>query len=290
MKSRLFHLHALSALHCGTGQSAGVVDLPIARDRASNLPLVPGSSIRGVLRAELENNPTHQVLTKNLFGPRMTGTDDGHAGALAMGDAHLLLLPIRALAGIVAYATCPFILKRYGKDLGSSPAVPKVTETEALHTGSNCNRIEGKIVLEDLDLNPKQDREADQWANRIANGVFSDDKQAQQDLQDRFLILSDSVFSFLAETATEVRTRIKIDRETGVVANGALWHEENLPAESVLWGVYGVSSSRAKGHPVSGDELAQQLISAIGEKPLVQLGGKGGIGRGLTRLLLGDGA
>ncbi len=289
MKSRLYHLHALSALHCGTGQSAGVVDLPIARDRASNLPLVPGSSVRGVLRAEIEADATHDHLARTLFGPRnISGADDTHAGALAMGDAHLLLLPIRALAGIVAYATCPFILKRYSKDLPQPLAVPEVKETEALHASHNCNQLEGRIILEDLDLNPKASSEAEAWAAHIAKAIHAEDTEARQDLQNRFMILSDSVFSFLAETATEIRTRIKINRETGIVAKGALWHEENLPAESILWGVYAVSNSRVKGDTTPGEELARQLQKALGTQPLLQLGGKAGVGRGLTRLLTGE--
>ena len=52
MNTRIFHLHALSALHVGTGQGIGAVDLPIARSRATNLPLVPGSALKGVLRDE----------------------------------------------------------------------------------------------------------------------------------------------------------------------------------------------------------------------------------------------
>ena len=52
MNTRIFHLHALSALHVGTGQSIGAIDLPIARSRATNLPLVPGSALKGVLRDE----------------------------------------------------------------------------------------------------------------------------------------------------------------------------------------------------------------------------------------------
>ena len=45
MQTKIFHLHALSALHVGTGQGVGVVDLPIARAKATNLPLVPGSAL-----------------------------------------------------------------------------------------------------------------------------------------------------------------------------------------------------------------------------------------------------
>lgn len=286
MKSRLYHLHALSALHCGTGQSAGVVDLPIARDRATNLPLVPGSSLRGVLRDSFSAEDGKETpLEKTLFGPRsIGGADDAHAGALAVGDAHLLLLPIRALAGIVAYATCPFILKRYAADAKIDTKVPVPAETQAVHAQNNLNKLSDKIVLEDLDLTPDHQPEADAWATSIAEAVFTEDTEAQNDLKRRFLILPDAVFSFLAETSTEIRARIAIDKDKGTVKQGALWYEENLPAESVLWGIYALSGSRVKGEKLAADELAAKLPSAA----LLQLGGKAGVGRGLTRFLAGD--
>ena len=287
MQPKLFHLHALSALHCGTGQSAGVVDLPIARDRASNLPLVPGSSLRGVLREEFTGRD--EALAKTLFGPRTRAAiDSAYAGALAVGDAHLLLLPVRALAGIVAYATCPFILRRYARDAGKIIAaipIPQPGPTEAFHATANQNQVMGKIVLEELDLTPTHREEADRWAGAIAKAVFPDDKEAQDDLVQRFLILPDSVFSFLADTATEIRTRIAINPQTGTVDKdrGALWYEENLPAESLLWGVYALSRSRVDGEQCTADELSAKFCDI----PLLQLGGKAGVGRGLTRFLHG---
>ena len=102
MQTKIFHLHALSALHVGTGQGVGVVDLPIARAKATNLPLVPGSALKGVLRDEAQSQlglKDDQI--RSLFGPDNT-VEDSHAGALALGDAHLLLLPIRSFAGTVA--------------------------------------------------------------------------------------------------------------------------------------------------------------------------------------------
>ena len=68
MQARLFHLHALSALHCGTGRSAGVVDLPMARARATQMPIVPGSALRGVLRQQVTDRAGEDAET--LFGPR----------------------------------------------------------------------------------------------------------------------------------------------------------------------------------------------------------------------------
>lgn len=285
MEAKLYHLQALSALHCGTGQSAGVVDLPIARDRASNLPLVPGSSLRGVLREEL--TAQDEATAKILFGPRgISGAAEAYAGALAVGDAHLLLLPIRALAGIVAYATCPFILKRYAKDTVKVAEIPQPKDdTKALCVAGNVNQINGKVVLEDLDLSPDFSEDAALWARAIAQAVFADDQDAQTDLIQRFVILPDTVFAFLSETATEIRARIAIDQSTGVVSNGALWYEENLPAETVLWGIYALSDSRHKDDSRKAEELKSGLPAAAS----LQLGGKAGVGRGLVRFLNGGG-
>ena len=49
-EAMLMFVHALTSLHAGTGQGVGVIDLPIARERATDLPLVPGSSLKGCLR------------------------------------------------------------------------------------------------------------------------------------------------------------------------------------------------------------------------------------------------
>lgn len=286
MNPKIFHLHALSALHCGTGQSAGVVDLPIARDRASNLPLVPGSSLRGVLREDFASKSGDEAekLEKTLFGPRkIAGSDDSYAGALAVGDAHLLLLPIRALAGIVAYATCPFILRRYANDAGKVAAIPAPSASQALHAEDSQNLIDNKVILEDLDLDAKKSDEATAWATAIAAAVHPADGEAREDLTQRFLVLPDSVFSFLAETATEIRARIAINNGTGTVKKGALWYEENLPAETVLWGVYALSDSRLRDNNAKADALAEKIPANM----LLQIGGKAGVGRGLTRFING---
>ena len=280
MTPRLFHLHAISALHCGTGQSVGVVDLPIARQRATKLPMVPGSSLRGVLRDEVDEEGDVEA----LFGLRNPdGDTESFAGACAMGDATLLTLPVRSLAGVVCYATSPFILKRYARDLeraGLQPPALAVPDQEhaAVPPGS-VNRLNDKIVLEDLDLTATDDAAAGTWANVIAETVHVD--EARKDFAKRFVILPDDVMDFLSETGTEVRARIAVNPETGTVKQGALWYEENLPADSLLWGVFAVAASSRPGDPRGEYELAK----TVPKDALLQLGGKAGVGRGLVRFL-----
>lgn len=286
MQPHLYHLHALSALHCGTGQSVGIVDLPIARARATQLPIVPGSSLRGVVRAMIEGeNPGAAAA---LFGPRaIASPEDIFAGALTLGDATLLLLPVRALAGILCYVTSPFVLNRYAQDLKragvTAPALPaKPLAGRAKVAPGSVNRANGTLILEDLDLSAEEDPALGAWASLIADQVHPTDPGSRTDLSQRLALVPDDILAFLSETATEVRTRIAIDPTTGTVKRGALWYEENLPAEAVLWGIYTLEASRNRQDPRTRDALSQALPAS---GALVQLGGKAGIGRGLCRLL-----
>ncbi|WCN08278.1 type III-B CRISPR module RAMP protein Cmr4 [Marinomonas mediterranea] len=286
MDLHTYHLHTQTALHCGTGQSAGIVDLPIARDKATNLPLVPGSSIRGVLRDDIRAKK--QDIEEALFGPRsISNNSQSFAGALSIGDANLLILPVRSLHGIVAYTTCPFILRRYAKDAHIPKSIPQPESLQALTDKDNINRItaEGKdlIILEDLDIPTTNNEHVEEWATAIAHSLYANDSDLEKEFIKRFVVLSDDVFNYLSTTATEIRTRIRINEATGVVDKGALWSEENLPANSVLWGVYSVDTPKNK-HNITAESLQKTFASSY----LLQMGGNSGIGRGLVHLLTDD--
>lgn len=291
MQTRIFHLQALSALHVGTGQGVGVVDLPIARAKATNLPIVPGSAVKGVLRDEVEqfnlNGEDAKSLAKTLFGPETADShSETHAGALAFGDANLLVLPIRSFAGTLAYATCPFILRQYQRDMNIELIVPNFAGMAAVTSDSQL-LVADKVALEDLDIDFESTDAIDHWAEQLANSIYPDSSFQAQEWRtlftERFVILPDDVFSFLADTATEVRTRIRIDRDTRIVKEGALWNEENLPAETILWGVLGVAASRSKDKKTA-EELAEHLPTD--KEMTVQIGGKHTVGRGLCRMLI----
>lgn len=289
MKTTIFHLHALSALHVGIGQAVGAVDLPIMRARASNLPIVPGSALKGVLRDEFKDN----AQLKRLFGPESDDVNkDAHAGALAIGDAHLLILPVRSLAGVVAFVTCPFVLARYALDLkrsGSQHNVPKVDDGDVLISKNSVCKADGsKVVLEDIDLSVTGEALAEEWGGIIAKHVHPGDEKWQALFKQHFVIVADNVFGFLADTATEVRARIRIN-DKGTVEPGALWYEENLPAESVLWGVSAFGTARDKeGKPEEKTPQAMEksFIDGVGVGRTIQIGGKATIGRGLVRFLI----
>lgn len=295
MTPLLFHLHALSALHAGTGQAVGAVDLPISREKASNLPYVPGSSLKGVLRDRFIDK---RDLQSALFGPeRIDKNEDAFAGALAVNDARLLLFPVRSMAGVMAWATCPFILRQYRQTLDivgiNAPAeAPVLSSGDAAVVESGCvlTLEDRKVLLDDLDLTAAGNAIATAWAEYLRKMLFGGNDDASKHFDPRFIILADDDFSFVADTSTEVRARIRINDDTGTVDDGALWYEENLPAESVLFGLIGIGPDRSKAKR-STTELCKDFREGVGDGAgaTLQIGGKASVGRGLVRFTLTGG-
>ncbi|MCS6884030.1 MAG: type III-B CRISPR module RAMP protein Cmr4 [Acidobacteriota bacterium] len=98
-------------LHAGTGQGIGVIDLPIARERSTNLPYLPGSSLKGVLRDCCPND-----IARKIFGAERM-EQELYARSLHLTDQRLLLLPVRSLAGTFAWTTSKLVLTRFSRDL-----------------------------------------------------------------------------------------------------------------------------------------------------------------------------
>ncbi len=283
MQSKLMFLHALSPLHAGTGQGVGAIDLPIAREKGTEIPIVPGSSLKGVLRDACAALYKDDTCTR-IFGPD-TDKAHKHAGAVMLTDLRLVALPVRSLAGVFAWVSSPFLLKRLARDAqlaGQSniPSTSLVVDAEtAWVTGSSALKINAsEVILEDAKLTTQV--QADDWADWLADRVFPGDQTWQNEFKARFCIVHDDVMSYLLGVGTEVRARIglKDDTKTVDTDRGALWYEEALPAESILAGLV-AAQPNGKAQPAE----VFRVIGQIAGHPL-QVGGNSTVGRGLCRL------
>ncbi|WP_224365787.1 type III-B CRISPR module RAMP protein Cmr4 [Hyalangium versicolor] len=290
LETRPYLLHALSPLHAGTGQSVGVIDLPIARLRATNIPFVPGSSLKGVLR-EAHRGRLPSPEWEALFGPlRKVSGQEGdealdHAGALVVGDARLVALPVRSFFGTFALVSSPLLLNLARRDLADLAGLPapmgRVAGPSARVGPGNVTVTpkDRQILLEDLDLGVQEERLVEEWA-RFLGGALPQDEEF---FRERFVVVDDETMDFLLETATQVDTRVRINPETGTVAEGALWKEESLPAETLLVGGLAAGPSLRRETRLSATTVLDQALKGIS---MLQLGGKATIGRGRCRLAL----
>jgi len=299
MKAKLTFIHALSPLHAGTGQGIGAIDLPIAREKATNIPYLPGSSVKGSLRDEFNQD---EDLRNRIFGPEKLEGDSGYAGAIQFTDQTLLCLPVRSLAGTFAYVTSPYMLRRFQRDAGnvsenfSALKVKDIQDTKEkspCYISSVCKvQLDDFVCLEDLDLTPEADKSiADDWVNGLKDKIFPNttSENGQQQTNDwqncfaeRFCVVSDDVFGFLLQTATQVTARIKLSDDTKTTSDGALWYEEALPTESILFGLaLAFPNQKTK---LTADEIFAHVAPKLNQT--LQFGGNATVGRGLCRVNL----
>ena len=280
MEAKLLFLHALSPLHAGTGQGVGAIDLPVAREKGTDIPIVPGSSVKGVLRDACDDSKRTRI-----FGPD-TDNAAAHAGAIQISDLRLVALPVRSLAGVFAWVTSPLLLQQLSRDAQMTgyerlPAIPQIGDIAICRvTGQSVLRLSsGDVVLEDVKLTPA-DENADGWAEWLAGAAFEDDWQ--EAFKARFCIVHDDVMSFLLQTGTEVMARIRLEDEKKTVAKGALWYEEALPTESLLVGLVAAAPVQVNGSVVQPEEVFKTVAQLV-QKPL-QIGGSATVGHGICYL------
>lgn len=293
MTAQLTFVHALSPLHAGIGQGAGVIDLPIAREKATGIPFLPGSSLKGALRALCEDGE----MCKKIFGPTTAGGDanNDYASSIQFSDQRLLLLPVRSLAGTFAWVTSPYVLRRFMRDLqdirlDTLPSLPQPQDYNQCLIATNTSKItipsRNRVVLEDLDLIP-QNGDITTWATWIGPKLFAETAWRTM-FTERLCIIHDDLFNFLIDTALEITTRIKLKEDTKTVdtETGGLWYEEALPTETILYGLaLAIPTSAAK---ISSQKVFEELKSLTNKA--VQLGGKATVGRGICRVQMIGGA
>ncbi|MGK0619365.1 type III-B CRISPR module RAMP protein Cmr4 [Meiothermus cerbereus] len=261
MEAKAIFWQALTPVHPGTGQdSSSVIDLPVAREAATGFPVIPASSLKGVLRDGRTDEATNKV-----FGSLE------QMGELTLTDARLLLLPVRSYAGTFALITCPLVLQRLERDaaaLGRPFNLPLANvEGEQALAGSAIQH-NNQVILEDIDLKVKGPAEA--LAKAMSQVVFGKEEPY---FIERFALVSNDVFSYFCQTGLEVIARVRLESESKTVANGALWYEEAIPAETVF-----TCFAIAKD---------PQHFSELEKSRYLQIGGKASVGRGLLRRLGG---
>lgn len=279
-------LHALTPVHSGTGQAVGVIDLPIAREKATGWPVLPASGVKGVFRDEAAQLVDKSTVDK-LFGKANEGKDgdSGVAGPLCFGDQRLLCLAVRSFYGTFAYVTSPLVLSRLKRDLSAAglegllPSLEKPLNANGsalIPSVSEIAREEDKklkLYFEDIDIEGKASGDADAVAKELATKILSAEQEPL--FTERFAVVPDDIFTFLCETATEVTARVKLQDDTKTVQSRGLWYEEAVPAESVFCGI--VMWTGKKGDA----QEAEGLLSKITK---IQVGGKASVGRGICRV------
>jgi CRISPR-associated protein Cmr4 len=308
-------------LHAGSGSDLGIVDLPIQRERHTSFPKIESSSLKGALREAVE---THFInkgedakrerkhdTVYTLFGPENAG-NNAHMGAVGFSDARLLLFPVKSMKGVFAWITCPKVLQQFERDMKitnenfSISNVPtSIGEGECIILNSKNNITVNKshVVLEEyafsikkeetsskeeMKVSEKEDKEGDEKEDMKLNNwlAYHASKEAffQDKMSEDIIIMSNDDFKDFVNLSTEVITRTAIDNETGTVKGGALFTEEFLPAESVMYSlVMAAPPFNDKRKTWNAKKVMETFTTIMTALPVVQIGGGATLGKGIVR-------
>ena len=222
MKSAMLGLLAETPIHAGAGNGMGVVDLPVAREAATDYPVLVGSSLKGALRDKME--------TADAGGSKAVFGDPERAGDLLVGDARLLLLPVRSLTGAYRWATCPHLIERYRRDLCRSGLRP-YPEPVDVPVGSVLTSGSGSLILEEREF-AISGAPARDVVDAITPLVMH--HETGQRLTDQIAILHDDDFSWFARYGLSVQARNLLD-DKGYKRSKNLWYEETLAPDTVMY-------------------------------------------------------
>jgi len=298
----LLSLYTRTPLHVGSGTSVDVVDLPIMRERITGFPVIPSTSLKGVLlQAGREKWPSKTVrdgkgkdkelldpINQMLFGAILDEKDGdevrqvGYAGCLQILECKLLVFPVRSLAGCFAWLTCPTALRRFQRDRDRDRRhefpIPGVDKDQTIVAeASELDAGDGKVILEEYALTKTTDDAHAKVVEALQNLV--DDPLWNDKLAKRLAILHDEDFQHFVSTCTEVVARIVIDPAKRTNAN--LFNQENVPCEALFYSVLHVGRSRREAN---GKDPTEALGELLKDNPLLQIGGDETTGHGFCEV------
>ncbi len=276
-------LYTETPLHCGAESGSGYVDLPIQRERHTGYPVIPGSTVKGVLRDEMKSDGRGGGLGAKEID-RLFGTEDAKGpGRISFGDGVLVAFPVRSSEAPFLWITCPFVLERAGRALGIDLAIG------APDIGTAWAKAGGEVLLEELRLDRKPYPAFFGGAGLAALMTLlpGDDRgfgYTRQIFPDRLLIVTDEVFRELVGVATEVVTRIKLNAlgTTTTIPRGEHPEIEGLDREGNLFVQELVPPETLYLCPLRALEGEEGFSGHAATLRVIRLGGDETIGRGVT--------
>jgi len=271
MNTRILYIFTRTPLHVGAGSSVGAIDQPIIRERHTRFPVIPGSSVKGVLRDHLKSIGPEAI--DRLFGKGGDG-EDFRAGELSFGEAKLVAFPVRSAKGAFALAVSPMTLSRLARDAGWDLKVPKAPDDMTCQAGAKLVIVEkNAVVLEQYRFNNVGDFPSD-WEEKLSS-LLGD--AVLSGAAGRFVLLSDGDLAHFAENACQVNQHVRIKDETGTADDGGLFNEETVPSETLFYTPISVLRPNSEEN---------EAFAKLAEEQLVQFGGNGTTGLGFCTVKL----
>jgi len=297
-------INVVTPLHNGSGEGLGIIDRPIMRERTTDFPIIQASSLKGVLRGEVDlklaGDPQRAKKVKALFGSQESGE---HAGAVTFGDAMVIAFPVRSLKGPWVWVTSPLVLSRLARQarlagISLTSLTPLLTQltvgnqnARICPSGANSLWVNNRLLLEEFPYATQNSPELAALAAELGGLLYPQDQFLRTEFGKKLVLLSDDDYTYFVKHATEVYPNIRIDGSSGTTKDGSLRSTEYLPTETILFSLVTCGPPR---QPEGNDNYYQNtgITSETAIKTLftdnlpefMQVGADETIGKGLVAL------
>lgn len=270
--SRLLILKAMSPIHVGASESSGIVDMPIQREASTNIPKIESSAFKGALKDYFNKEET-----KLLFGGSKIG------GQLSFTDLKLLFFPIKSSQNIFSLISCPYVLDRFLQDtLSYHVKIKELYNMLSDYENLNNNlalvtaNSEGNIYLGKCIFKTRKIE---------CDDLFENFKE-YDDILNRIVIVSNKNFKDFVSYYTYITTRNSINKETGTSMGSALFTQEYLPDESILYGIVNRFSDifNDKDGEKEFKNFNKFILDNKNNKQL-KIGGANALGKGIANII-----
>lgn len=262
---------------------------------------------KGSLTSDQETRLNRNFEKEKKKENEVTEYEIAFSGCLSFTDARLLLFPVKSMKGIFAWVTCLKVLKQFNQDLrltdqslkidGLNDGFLEIDKTYVFSPNTSL-KIGDCLILEEYAFEVSNelngvltigDKSVPEW---LAQKFFGDDGSYwSEKLKRDIVVLPDDDFKDFVNLSTEVINRTKIDNNTGTVEKGALFTEEYLPAESVMYSLVLSSDEFTKVTKNRTQLKAKEAIEFLGQQlnktqGVIQIGGSATIGKGIVKTKL----
>jgi CRISPR-associated protein Cmr4 len=304
-KANLLFLMNQTPMHAGSGDSLGIVDMPIQRERHTSFPKIEASSLKGSMREHFERDLIFRIekdaskkveYEKNKkeiaasFGDEGQNNEGSKAGSLGFTDARLLLFPVKSMKGVFAWITCPKIIGKFNDELklaGHGQSFSFENKGFVAKGEKSLRLNPENVILEEYTIKVEENQTVNDLGNFLADIIFGENDKSYfaEKLRSDIVVLENDDFKDFVNLSTEVITRTKINNDTGTVQDGALFTEEYLPAESLMYSLVLTAPEFAKEKEQfkTEDELKSFFKDFITKNNVLQIGGNATLGKGITK-------
>lgn len=312
MDNYLTYLYLLTPLHTGGSANEGNL-MGIAREVHTEFPYMPASSVRGRIRAAMEQKHENDDLKETVqifFGQKIQAGGQPTEGEVWFADATLLLFPIASLSHHLVWITCPLWLDRWSRWLGNDQeqiqslikdCQEKLREKAAITTFKAEPLYLQTALLKAGDIDSSIDLEF--LEKRIAATV--EDSNIFGQIEKKLVIVNNEDCVSLVETGLQREVRVALNENEKTVKEGSFRSEEAIPPETILFFPWAVKPTcpfspkpgmkpedieKAKSEYKTKSKNRDLLEKSLGIllRDRLQFGGLEGLGRGWSSLKTDD--